>query len=210
MKIFSHLYPQITSIDNLLVAWEEFIKDKKHRADVQIFAGNLLQNILSLHRDLTHLTYKHSHYQQFLIYDPKKRLIHKAIVRDRLVHHAIYRILYPIFDKTFIHDSYSCRDEKGTHKAVDQLESFLRKASLNYTRNCFVLKCDIKKFFDSISHEALINILKRKIDDSDLNWLLEEIICSFSKTENQQLSMFDFGNKIERERERERADASRQ
>jgi len=76
---------------------------------------NLIDNIFELHRDLKSYTYKHSSYFAFNISDPKPRNIHKASVRDRLLHHAIYRKLYPFFDKKFIHDSYSCRLEKGTH-----------------------------------------------------------------------------------------------
>ncbi len=93
MKIVIHLYKKITSINNLLIAWEEFVKDKKRKADMRIFAQHLLENIFLLHNDLINFTYKHASYQQFQINDPKPRVIHKAIVRDRLLHHAIYRIL---------------------------------------------------------------------------------------------------------------------
>ncbi|MFC1656937.1 hypothetical protein ACFL14_03195, partial [Patescibacteria group bacterium] len=95
MKTISHLYSKITSIENLLSAWEEFIINKKQKADVRIFAKRLLQNMLSLHSDLINFTYKHGSYQRFNINDPKARIIHKATVRDRIVHHAVYRILYP-------------------------------------------------------------------------------------------------------------------
>ncbi len=115
-----HTYDNIISLDNLLLAWNEFIVGKKSRKDVQDFGRNLMTNIILLHQDLVNKTYKHSQYEAFRISDPKPRDIHKAKVRDRLLHHAIYRILYPFFDKTFIADSYSCRVNKGTHKAIDR------------------------------------------------------------------------------------------
>jgi len=205
MKSTTHLYPQIISVENLLIAWEEFIEGKSKRTDVQIFSQNLLQNVILLNHDLTDFTYKHGGYQQFQISDPKTRIIHKATVRDRLVHHAIYRILYPIFDKSFVYDSYSCRLEKGTHRAVKRLENFTRKVSRNYSNPCFVLKCDIKKFFASVDHKILLEIIKRKISDLDLLWLLDEIIGSFGLKFAVQLELFDFVRQNrERERERER------
>lgn len=180
MKIVSHLYPKIASIENLLLAWEEFIKNKKQKVDVRVFAQHLVQNIFSLNHDLINFTYKHAFYQRFDINDPKSRIIHKATVRDRVVHHAVYRVLYPIFDKSFIFDSYSCRIGKGTHKAVKRLEKFTWKVSRNYTKSCWALKCDIKKFFDSVDHEILFSLIKKKIKDENTLWLIWEIISSFS------------------------------
>ncbi|MFZ2201787.1 MAG: reverse transcriptase/maturase family protein, partial [Microgenomates group bacterium] len=107
------------------------------------------------------------------------RSIHKALVRDRLLHHAIHRILYPYFDKKFIYDSYSCRNGKGTHRAVNRLWGFGRKVSKNNTRTAWVLKCDVKKFFASIDQPVLKNILKKHIEDKDILWLLEQVIGSF-------------------------------
>lgn len=88
--------------------------------------------------------------------------------------------MYPIFDPTFIFDSYSCRLEKGTHRAINRLQEFLRKVNKNNTKTCFVLKCDIKKFFDSIDQGILISLIKNKIKDENAIWLLEKIIKSFS------------------------------
>src|ERR1035437_7066874 len=104
---FSHTYNNIISVENLLEAWKEFQSGKKSRKDVQEFELRLMGNILSLHRDLSTKMYKHSPYEAFNISDPKPRNIHKATVRDRLLHHALYRTLYPFFDRTFISDSFS-------------------------------------------------------------------------------------------------------
>src|SRR5260370_19511743 len=106
-----------------------------------------MDNVLQLHKDLTEKKYQHSAYYAFNISDHKPRNIHKATVRDRLLHHAIYRVLYPFFDRAFIADSYSCRLGKGTHAALNRFRTFSRAVSKNNTRTCWVLKCDIKKFF---------------------------------------------------------------
>lgn len=176
---FIHTYDNIISLENLLMAWKEFIVGKKSRKDVQEFERNLMTNVISLHQDLANRTYKHSQYEAFKILDPKPRDIHKATVRDRLLHHAIYRVLYPYFDPKFIYDSYSCRVEKGTHRAINRFCDFYRKVSKNNTKTCFVLKCDIRKFFANIDHEILKNILSKGIFDKDILWLLSQIIDSF-------------------------------
>jgi len=134
---------------------------------------------MSLHRDLIARKYAHGGYQAFKINDPKPRQIHKAIVRDRLLHHAIYRVLYPYFDKKFVFDSYSCRNVKGTHRAINRFREYARQASLNHTKTVWVLKCDIRKFFANIDHKILFYILKRHITDDNTLYLLHEVINSF-------------------------------
>ncbi|MBI2063914.1 MAG: group II intron reverse transcriptase domain-containing protein [Candidatus Yanofskybacteria bacterium] len=185
MKIqFAHNYDGIISIENLLKAWKEFINGKKSRRDVQEFQLNLMGNIFSLHNDLFAKTYKHSAYTPFNISDPKPRKIHKASVRDRLLHRAIYRMLYPLFDRIFISDSYSCRLKRGTHKSINRFRSFAYKVSKNHTRTAWILKCDIKKFFDNIDHKILLAILGRRYtNDQDILWLLARVINSFSSSQ---------------------------
>lgn len=156
---------------------------KRHKLDVQEFSLRLMDNILALQTNLQNHTYRHGPYQAFKINDSKPRDIHKATVRDRLLHHAIYRILYPFFDKTFIADSYSCRVGKGTHKAISRFQEFGYKVSQNNTRTCWVLKCDIRKFFANIDQVVLLNILKTYIPDENILTLLREIIGSFYSTE---------------------------
>src|SRR3989338_6013738 len=180
MKQFIHTYDNIITVEKLLQAWQEFLRDKKNKKDVILFQAKLMDNILSLHQDLKDKTYKHGGYIAFNISDPKPRRIHKAIVLDRLLHHAIYRKLYPFFDRTFISDSYSCRIDKGTHRALNRFREFGRKVSRNGTKTCWVLKCDIRKFFANINHSILMRILKLYILDDNILWLLEEIIESFS------------------------------
>ncbi|MBM3206677.1 MAG: hypothetical protein FJZ43_03595 [Candidatus Staskawiczbacteria bacterium] len=184
MKIqLVHSYEDIISLENLLLAWKEFVKGKRKKKDVQTFKFNLMGNILSLHQDLINGTYCHGNYHEFRIADPKPRIIHKATVRDRLLHHAIYRILYPFFDRTFSADSYSCRVNKGTHRAINQFRAYAYAASKNDTQTCWILKCDIKKFFHSIDQQILIGILQEYISDRRIINLLTEVIQSFNSGE---------------------------
>jgi len=172
-------YDTIISVDNLLVAWGEFLRGKKHRKDVERFSLHLTDNILSLHHDLEEKTYRHSSYTAFKVNDPKPRDIHKASVRDRLLHHAIYRVLYPHFDRKFIFDSFSCRRGKGTHRAINRFRKYVNLVSRNHTRTTWILKCDIRKFFANIDHEALIKILNSHLKDKNTIKLLEIVIMSF-------------------------------
>jgi len=185
------LFEQITSIDNLFASWKAFRSGKRAKFDVQRFERNLETELFALRDDLQAQRYRHGSYQPFTITDPKLRHIHKATVRDRILHHAFYRVLYPIFDSTYIYDSYSCRIGKGTHAAVRRLERFTWKVSQNYTRPCWVLKCDIRKFFDSVDHNRLLDLLFRRVTDERTRRLLNEIVGSYTVSQ--------------RERERERA-----
>lgn len=174
-----HTYKDIISVKNLLVSWQEFLHSKRKRKDVAEFALHFMDSIMELHRELKEKTYRHGNYQPFKINDPKPRDIHKASVRDRLVHHALCRILYPFFDRKFIYDSYSCRVSKGTHRAMNRFRSYARQVSKNHTRTCWVLKCDIRKFFANIDHAILKKILAKHISNKQVLWLCGEIIDSF-------------------------------
>lgn len=173
----------------MLEAWQEFVLGKRKRQDVQEFCAKLMDNILELHYDLVYHKYEHGGYKAFKVHDPKTRDIHKASVRDRLLHHAIYRQLYPFFDRTFIFDSYSCRLEKGTHKALVRFNKFFLRVSRNNTKTCWVLKGDIRKFFANIDHEVLLNILKDYIFDENSIWLLTKVISSFQVKEGKGLPL---------------------
>jgi len=188
-KKFSVNYDDIISVDNLLSAWREFVKGKRSKPDVFDFSLNLIDNILHLNGELANRSYQHGSYKSFFITDPKLRHIHKASVRDRLVHHAIYRQLYPLFAKTFIADSYSCQLKKGIHKAVSRFKIFIRQSGKNYTVTCWVLKCDIKKFFESIDHEVLLEILREYITDDDIINLFTEIVGSFDTGQSRGIPL---------------------
>ncbi|MCE9585388.1 reverse transcriptase/maturase family protein [Candidatus Nomurabacteria bacterium] len=185
----SDLFYHIISTSNLLSAWREFRRGKNKKTDIQKFEFNLEKNILDIHFSLRRKTYINEPYVPFYVCDPKIRHIHKAQVRDRVVHQAVFRQLYKIYDPSFIYDSYACRFNKGTHAGVERLESFLRKETKNYKNNAWVLKCDISKFFDSIDHEILKKILFEKIECLETKWLLENIIKSFEKLEGKGLPL---------------------
>lgn len=189
MNWLRHTFYSIISVENLLVSWQEFLCGKRKRRDVAEFSAHFMDNIVDLHHELLEKTYRHGPYKAFKLNDPKPRHIHKASVRDRLVHHAVYRILYPFFDRKFIFDSYSCRNDKGTHRAIRRFASMARTISRNHTKTCWVLQCDIRKFFASIDQSVLINILKQHILDQNIVWLLENIICSFQTSPGEGLPL---------------------
>jgi len=181
---FPYTYDDIISLENLLGAWKEFVKGKRKKPDVQELGLRLMDNIIFLHDDLRTKNYHHGSYQAFRIFDPKSRNIHKASVRDRLLHRAIYRKLYLFFDRTFIADSFSCRNRKGTHKTINRFRRFVWKVSKNNTKACWILKCDIRKFFASIDHDILLEILALRIQDEGILCLLRQVVESFNTADS--------------------------
>lgn len=179
MKTYNNIFEETISTERLFEAWREFRRGKTERKDVQEFGRYLERNIFRLQRELAGKRYKHSSYVSFFIQDPKVRHIRKACVRDRLVHQTIYTVLTRIFEPRFIHDLYSSRLGKGTHAGVNALTVMTRKVSKNDPRPCWALKCDVRKFYDSVDHEILLGLLGTVIKDPDAMWLLKEVIESF-------------------------------
>ncbi len=174
-----NIYDKVITPENIFLGWKEFRQGKKKKKDIQEFERYLENNLFNLYASLCNKTYKPGSYTMFRINDPKARVIHKAPVIDRIVHHIASRALERIFDRTFIAHSYSCRQEKGTHKGVIALRKMALKVSKNNTRMCWALKCDVRKFFASINHQVLSGLLKKKIKDEEFLWLLQKIIESF-------------------------------
>jgi retron-type reverse transcriptase len=145
-----------------------------------VFERNLEDNLFELRSELISQRYRHGEYEPFTVFDPKQRTIHKAGVRDRVVHQAIVNVIEPLFERSFIHDSYSCRVGKGTHAAVNRLRHFLRSESRNDTKTVYALKCDIRKFFASVDQTILVRLLERRILDERIRNLSKVIIGSFS------------------------------
>lgn len=129
MKTYNNLFKKICSFENLHLAYLKARKYKRYRNEILKFSYNLEENLLKLQEELLSQTYQHGDYREFIVSDSKKRKIKAAPFRDRVVHHALCNIIEPIFDKGFIYDSYACRKEKGTHKAIKRLEKFLQSAS---------------------------------------------------------------------------------
>lgn len=173
------LFDEVTSLEGLFSAWDGFKRGKEGRLDVQKFFLDLERNIFDLCEKVKSGTYQHSAYTSFLVCDPKLRNINKAEVVDRVMHHSIVKHIEPLFEKSFIFDSYSSRIGKGTHRGVERLKSFCLKLTKNNTRTAWALKCDVRKFFDSVDHDILITILRDKIRDGRLMEIIEKIIRSY-------------------------------
>lgn len=165
-KILGHTFEELICLYNLFLAWREFVVGKKYKKDVQEFSRNLFDNILSLHEDLEKGSYRHGGYESFFVNDPKRRHIHKASVRDRLLHHAVYRILYPFFDQKFIADSYSCRLNKGTHKAIYRFRQMAYKVLPlgNLTSQLFA-NVYMNEFDQWVKHKLKVKFYIRYADD---------------------------------------------
>ena len=161
-------------------AFNEFKNNKRNKTDVAEFSINVIGNLYSLHNDLISGSYRHGGYEHFKINDPKPRDIHKASVRDRIVHHCLYRSLYDYFNKFFICDSYSCRFGKGTHKALDQFFKFGMSESLSNKKTIWILKCDIKKCFASVDQNILKIILKGHIFCPKILSVINSVVDSFN------------------------------
>jgi len=186
MKTYNKLYDKICSTENINLAYRKARKGKGNRYYVKKFELNLQTNILNLQKELREMTYNPKPLKTFVIRDPKTRVISASDFRDRIVHHALCNIIEPIFDKTFIHDSYASRKNKGTHKAIKRFDEFKRKITANgkLMKNSkysdmvvgYILKVDIKHYFDSVDHDVIIGSIKRKIRDKKVLWIIKKIL----------------------------------
>jgi len=142
------------------------------------FEMHLEDNLFSLCEDLRNFNYKHSSYKYFQVFDNKKRDIYKAEVPDRVIHQIIYDYLLSLFEPEFISDSYASRVGKGQYKAVDTFRYFI-KLNQNNHKPCFVLKCDVRKYFDSIDQTVLLNLIREKVVCKITFAVIKEIISSY-------------------------------
>lgn len=186
MKSFNRLYEKIVSFDNLLLAAKKARKGKKENLQTAKFHFNLENELFKLQRDLKAKEYKPGKYKTFYVYDPKKRMISASPYRDRVVHHALCNTIEPLFNQTFIFDTYANRLGKGTHKAIDRYQVFSKKFR-------YVLKCDIRKFFPSIDHQLLKQELHRKINCRSTQWLINTII-DHSNPQEEHFQWFEGDN----------------
>lgn len=176
MKRNGNLYNRVISMDNLRLADEKARKGKFHTYGVQLHDRNKEANLLLLHEQLKNQTFKTSDYKVFKIYEPKERDIYQLpYYPDRIVHHAVMNVLEPIWVSVFTKDTYSCIKGKGIHAAARSVQKALRE-DVPGTQYC--LKIDIKKFYPSVNHSILKQLIARRIKDRKLLWLLGEIIDS--------------------------------
>jgi len=187
IKKYKNLYSKICSSKNLMRAWINAKKGKTKSRYVKSFQKNLRNNLLKLKEELINQTYEPCSLKNFVLRDPKTRKISKSAFRDRVVHHALCNLIVPDFEKGFIYDSHANQIGKGTLKAIERFDKFKRKVSKNNTRKCFVLKADIKHYFEEIDHQILINIIKKKIKDKKVIWLIKQILSVNNKTKGMPL-----------------------
>lgn len=176
------MYSQLTSWNNLLLAYQRAAKGKRGLPNVAAFEHDLELNLLQLQTELRNKSYQPGDYHSFTIHEPKHRLISAAPFRDRVVHHALCNLIEPIFERSFIADSYANRVGKGTHRALDRCQEFAR-------RYRYVLPGDIRQFFPSIDHAILCATLARKIPDEEVMWLVDQIVASGQGVLTEQYDM---------------------
>lgn len=181
MKRYGNLFEQISSFENLERASRKARLGKRFKSACAMFEHNREAELVALQEELQNHTYAPGEYHEFEVYDRKPRKISAAPYRDRVVHHAVCSVVEPIFERTFIHDSYACRVGKGTHAAVDRFTHFARRFD-------YVLKTDIKKYFPSIDHAILMQKIERKIKCRDTLNLIKLIIDG----SNQQEQVIDY------------------
>jgi len=178
MELNDKLYPKICDWRNLVFAWKKARKGKIRKRYVKRFEINLRENLLRLKEELDNKTYKSKPLKIFILRDPKTRKISKSAFRDRIVHHALIDVIGDIFEKSFIYDSHANQIGKGTLKAIERFDEFKRKASKNNSKKCYVLKADIKHYFEEINHDILIEILSKKIKDKNVLNLIKIILTN--------------------------------
>ncbi len=181
MKRYGNLYPQIIEFENILLAAHKAQTGKRFRENILAFNYNLESELVRLQQELADKTYQPGAYRTFTIKEPKTRMISAAPYRDRVVRHALCNIIVPIFERTFIHDSYANWVGFGTHRALHRFIRFARSSR-------YVLQCDIKKYFPSIDHSILKNLIRRKLKCKDTLWLIDTIIDN----SNEQLPVIEY------------------
>jgi Reverse transcriptase (RNA-dependent DNA polymerase) len=165
------VYEQICEWDNLMEAYRLASRGKRGQPNVAAFEHHLEDNLVALQHDLLARTYLPGPYVSFTIHEPKRRLISAAPFRDRVAHHALCNVIEPLFERTFIFDSYANRVRKGTHRALNRCQQFARQYR-------HVFQCDVRLFFPSIDYAILRGTLGKLISDPDVMWLIDRILAS--------------------------------
>jgi len=176
---FDNLFERIVDKNNIEKAYRKALKgDNKYHPEAMLFSLDETYNLMNLRQSLIDGTYEFSGYIRFMVYEPKERVIDAPHFKDKIVQLAINNVLKRIYQPSFIYDSYACLDNKGTHKAVERVQYFLRKANWEYGPETTIIKLDISKFFYSIDRDILKSIITKKIKCKRTIALLYEIIDS--------------------------------
>ncbi len=178
MKRHGNLYDKICDMENLRQAFKRASKHKHKKGYVKEIEENLEGNLEKIQALLKDGAYTTSPYKTKYIYEPKKRLIYiLPFYPDRIVHHAIMNVLEPIWDNLMFYHSYACRKNKGQHRGSRKCAEYVRKYK-------YCLQCDISKFYPSINHQILKDIIRKKIKDNKVLALLDNIIDSVDGEKN--------------------------
>lgn len=174
MTILKDIFSSATSLDTLLIAHRRALKGKRYNYYATGFDYNLISHLIKLQAELRNGEYNPSGYRKKVIVEPKVRCIEAPAYRDRIVHHALHYFLNPFYERFFIGDSYACRPGRGIHQATARVQQFLRHGG----PGLYVCQIDISKYYASVNHNRLIELLQEKIDDNPLIELLRKIIES--------------------------------
>ena len=175
-KWIRNKYDELLTYDNLMKAHKLSRRGKRLRKEIILFSLNEEDNIKKLYEDLKYGKYRHGNYTSFRIYEPKERIIEKASYRDRIVHRWLTdNFLIPYYIPSLIKTTYACIKNRGMHKAVLDLKKAMNKMKSAYGEY-YILKMDIKKYFNNIDKQILFKILKKKIKDGKLLWLIANIL----------------------------------
>jgi retron-type reverse transcriptase len=178
MKTYKKLWDEFISKENFNIAAIKAVKSKKAKKTVQRFLNNREVLLEKLRQDVIHGRYKTSPYRTFIIFEPKQRIIYNLpLYPDHILHHALINVLGPIWQKMFIRDSYACIPGRGLHAASHRTMDFMR-------RNKYVLQCDIRKFYPSIDHKIMMDIVAKKIKDRRILRILQDVVWSVGGDKN--------------------------
>jgi retron-type reverse transcriptase len=173
------LWDELTSFENLHLAYLGARDGKRYRNEVMQFAVEAEEHLFNIQNHMLWKTWKPGPQREFVVREPKLRLIQAPPFQDRVVHHALVQVVEPHFERRFIFDSYACREGKGTQRAVMRVQHFLRVAKRNWGDGIYVVKADISKYFASIQHHILMDEVERVIADPDVLWLWRQIISGY-------------------------------
>ena len=183
------VWQEVCRYENLEQAYKKARKHKTKKPYVLDFEKQRKNNLTMLRLELLFHAYKPKPLETFIIRDPKTRKISKSDFRDRVIHHALCNIIGPLFEKSFIHDSYANRRGKGTSKAIERFEYFQKKVTKNATRQAFVLKADIRHYFDEVDQRILLQILQKKVKDPQVGWLIKKILGNYMRQEGKGMPL---------------------
>ena len=176
-KTYNNLWGQMVSFESLFKAYKAAVSNKRYRSSSLAYRERLEENLLNTLALLEQRKWQPAPYREFCVFEPKKRIINAPAFKDRVIHHALVRIIEPLFERKFIFDSYACRKGKGTHAAKERVEKFAMAAGAA-SGSYYVLKGDIKAYFYSIDREVLVRLIERTVADKSILWLIRQIIAA--------------------------------